>query len=405
MEQDVLQGRRPFLPPDVENCHRVIWEYFETMLASQAHAERVEAEKAELIRRFFGPRRERFADDPAQGKLFETEGPPESDAAEPTPARVAEEEPPAAPRKKHRHGRRRFPANFPRVRREHQLSDAERRCPCCGKLRKIIGEEVSEQLDYVPGHHRVIEHVRFKYACEDCQEHVAIAAKPPQAIEKGAAASGLLAHIATSKFGDHLPTYRQEEISDRHGWLIPRTTQCGWLRQMSGTLAILVALLAARVLRSRKIHTDDTRVPVILPGQPKTKTAYFWVYCGDEEHRYSVYDFTLSHCRDGPAWWLRRYRGYLQADAYGGYDGIAIESEGRLPGCQRLSQYLDILRCHTRSLADAFLDNELPNDIVSALSELLPDRWVAAHPEHRLEINRPTGTPVGLEAALRAVEP
>jgi len=217
MEQDAFQGRRPPLPPDVVNCHRVIWEMFEALLASRAETERERAEKLEMIRRFFGPRRERFVDDPAQGKLFEGGGPAEAETAEPPSLPVAEEEPPAASPKKRPHGRRRFPSHFPRIRREYKLTDAERLCPCCGKLRKIIGEEISEQLDYVPGHHQVIEHVRFKYACEDCEEHVAIAAKPPQAIEKGAAAPGLLAHIGTSKFGDHLPTYRQEEISDRHG--------------------------------------------------------------------------------------------------------------------------------------------------------------------------------------------
>jgi transposase len=226
MEQDALQERRPFLPPDVENCHRVIWEYFEALLASRAETERERQEKLELMRRFFGPRRERF-DDPAQGKLFQTGGPPEADAAETDvaepspPASITQEEQPAAPPTEHRHGRRRYPAHFPRVRREHKLSDAERRCPCCGKLRKVIGEEVSEQLDYVPGHYQVIEHVRFKYACDACEEHVAVAVKPPQPIEKGAAAAGLLAHVATSKFGDHLPTYRQQEISDRHGWPTP----------------------------------------------------------------------------------------------------------------------------------------------------------------------------------------
>jgi len=93
--------------------------------------------------------------------------------------------------------------------------------------------------------------------------------------------------------------------------------------------------VAAEILRSRKIHTDDTSVPVIVPGETKTKKGYFWAYCGDDQHRYSVYDFTLSHCRDGPARWLQGYCGYLQADAYGGYDGIAIQSDGRLKlvGC------------------------------------------------------------------------
>jgi hypothetical protein len=70
-------------------------------------------------------------------------------------------------------------------------------------------------------------------------------------------------------------------------------------------------MMAAEILRSRKIHTDDTSVPVIVPGETKTKNGYFWAYCGDDQHRYSVYDFTLSHCRDGPARWLRGYCGYL----------------------------------------------------------------------------------------------
>ena len=111
MEQDAFQERRPPLPPDVENCHRVICELFDALLASRAERERAEAEKAELIRRFFGPRRERF-DDPTQGKLFETNGPAEADAAEPKRP-VKEEEQPAAPPKKRRHGRRRFPRISP----------------------------------------------------------------------------------------------------------------------------------------------------------------------------------------------------------------------------------------------------------------------------------------------------
>jgi hypothetical protein len=105
MEQDAIQERRPPLPPDVENCHRVIWELFDALLASRAETEKAETEKAEIIRRFFGPRRERF-DDPAQGKLFETDGPADADAAEPE-APVTEEQP-ASPPKKRRHGRRRF---------------------------------------------------------------------------------------------------------------------------------------------------------------------------------------------------------------------------------------------------------------------------------------------------------
>jgi hypothetical protein len=364
---------------------------------------------------------------------------------------------------------------------------------------------------------------------------------------------------------------------------------------MAGTVTVLVALMAARVLRGRKVHTDDTPVKVIVPGEKHCREARFWVYVGDAQNRFSVYDFTMNHARDGPARFLSGYEGYLQADGYGGYDGIAIESNGKLIlvacgahirrrfyaqrtyepevacpalawfrrlyllertwrplsdeerlqlrqeralpilgelhdwledvrptllpkskiaeavsyalnqweawiryceagflsidnnlsermvkpcamgrnawlflgsenggataailysltasakanrahpffyvrdvldqipaivhdprllphlqaaceaapltdqqqlqllSCRRPARYLDILRCHPRVLAEQFLQDQIEVDLVEALSELLPDQWLAAHPEHRLEINRPTGVPVGLEATV-----
>ncbi len=204
----------------------------------------------------------------------------------------------------------------------HELPQAERACPCCGEVRGEIGRETSEQLEYIPGTLKVIEHVRVKYACRACQEQVAIAAKPPQPIDKGLPGPGLLAHTVLSKYGDHLPLYRQEDILARHGVLIRRSTLCGWIAAAADVVQPLYGLMCQLLLSSRVIHTDDTPVKLLDPLLGHARTARFWAYVGDREHPYSVYDFTDSRQRDGPAKFLQGFTGYLQADAYGAYDGI-----------------------------------------------------------------------------------
>ncbi len=141
-------------------------------------------------------------------------------------------------------------------------------------------------------------------------------------IDKGLPGPGLVAHVITSKYADHAPLYRQEAMLARHGVEIARSTMCGWMKAAADLLAPLVALMALQVRQSKVIHTDDTPVPVQDPGRGKTRTGRLWVYLGDAEHPYTVFDYTPSRSRDGPASWLKDYMGYLQADAFGGYDGI-----------------------------------------------------------------------------------
>jgi transposase len=185
-----------------------------------------------------------------------------------------------------------------------------------------IGEETSEQLEYVPSSLQVIVHARFRYACRACQEHVATAAKPPQPIDKGLPGPGLLAQTITSKFSDHLPLYRLEDIYARHGVALSRATLCGWMASCAELLTPLYDLMVQRVLQSVVTHTDDTRVPVLDPALPRTRTGRFWVYVGDVRNPYVVYDYTPRHTRDGPARFLTGFRGYLQADAFSGYDAL-----------------------------------------------------------------------------------
>src|SRR5512135_3267630 len=305
------------LPDDLALCHEIIRQQADTIRESQRRIAQLEHQVEQLLRRQYGPRRESV--DPAQLRLFTDapDGVPESAIEEPPETEVAK------PRRDwRRRGRQRLPEHLPRKRVEYELSAEELPCPDCGHVRVKIGEEVSEQLEYVPASLFVIQHARFRYACRACQEHVAIADKPPQPIDKGLPGPGLMAQTITSKYSDHLPRYRQEDIFARHGVELSRATLCGWMAQAADLLGPLYDLMVTRVLLSKIVHTDDTRVPVWDPTLPHTRTGRFWVYIGDVRNPYVVYDYTPRRTRDGPEQFLKEFCGYLQADAFSGYDRL-----------------------------------------------------------------------------------
>lgn len=303
------------LPSDVTTCHALIQQLEETVTAQQRKLAQLEHSLAQLLRRQYGPRSESF--DPRQQTLFAAGQFPEAPAAEP---------PVAATRVKSHvrrgGGRQELPADLPRERIEHDLTEEQKPCPGCGQLRQRIGAQTSEQLEFVPASLKVLEHVRYKYACRHCQEHVAIAEAPARPIEKGLPGPGLLASLVVSKYSDHLPLYRLEDIFARHGVELSRSTLSRWAGRTAEALLPLYQRKIERVRSSAVIHTDDTPVSVLDPSLPKTRTGRFWVYIGDEQNPYAVYDYTASRKRDGPAGFLGEYRGYLQADAFAGYDGI-----------------------------------------------------------------------------------
>jgi len=287
-----------------------------------------------LLRRYFGRSSEKM--DPRQRLLFENL----IDRA--IPEMLAEdagaEESPPPPRRKG-HGRRRLPADLPREKVIHDLPEDEKPCPCCGKLRHIIGKQTHEQLDYVPAKVKVIEHVRLTYGCPQCEKdaspdgpQIVTANKPMQPIEKGLAAPGLLSYVIVSKYGDHLPLHRLERILQRHGIEIARSTMCDWAAQCADVLRPLYDLMVEQVRASQVIHTDDTPVKVQDRSRTQTRTGRFWVYLGDTDHPYTVFAYTPSRSRDGPMEFLRDWgrdeRVYLQADAFGGYDGIYAGQAG-----------------------------------------------------------------------------
>ncbi|MBA3313856.1 MAG: transposase, partial [Planctomycetaceae bacterium] len=226
----------------------------QTVVAQQRTIERQQHRIAQLLRRTFGPRQERI--DLDQLLLFDSadvsalveEREQEEREQEEREQEAAESGPePSAKRRRRGHGRRALPAHLPREQRRYELTAAERQCPGCGECRQEIGEETSEQLEYVPASFKVIEHVRVKYACRHCQEHVRLAAKPSQPVEKGLPGPGLLAQVVLSKYGDHTPLYRQEDIFSRHGILLRRSTLCDWIAAAADLAEPLYARMCERV--------------------------------------------------------------------------------------------------------------------------------------------------------------
>jgi transposase len=225
------------------------------------------------------------------------------------------------------HGRQPLPDHLTRERIVYDLAEAEKPCPCCGRPRVCIGERVGEQLDYRPASYFVIEHVRETYACRDGagpSERRFTTAGPAVVgpIPKGLPGPGLLAHLVTCKYADHLPLHRLEGIVARSGVRLSRSTLCDWMASAAALLAPLVALMRERLLLSRVVHSDDTPAPFLERGRDQARDGHLWVYVGDRGHPYVVFDFTAHYRRDGPEQLLKGYAGYLQADALAQYEGL-----------------------------------------------------------------------------------
>jgi transposase len=290
----------------------------------EKHAELTET--LALLRRYiFGQRRERFVDDPGQGHLFdipEILDEPEP-AASPSPDDTAAQRSRAA-----RPPRRTRLDHLPHIRIPHDVPEEEKTCSCCGGPKTRIGEDESRELDFIPARLEVKVHILPKYACPKCRDGVASPPVPPKPIPGGIAGAGLVSFVIVSKFADHLPLYRLEDILMRYGVYLSRSTLCDWVRNAALVLKPLAELQRALVLQSPVLWTDDTWVTVLGGKKLGSSKGRFWAYIGDAEHPYSVYDFTVNRGRDGPATFLSDFRGFLQADAYGGYDGIFLGSNG-----------------------------------------------------------------------------
>ena len=268
-----------------------------------------------LKRQLFGKKSEKL--DPAQRLLFES-------LYDQVRAKIEEQKQPkikvVKKRKNTNHkGRKPLPKDLPREIIEIEPAEEERTCFICNNEKQRIGSEETEKLEYVPASFYVKKYVRYKYACKECQSNISIGQLPPMAIDKGIAGEGLLAHIITCKYCDHVPLNRLEGILKRHGVDINVSTMCDWVGKSADLLEPLVRRMHEKILQSPKINTDDTPIPVkSKKRRGSTYNGYLWVYIDDKHN--VVFDFTPTRSREGPLKFLGKYSGYVQADAYSGYD-------------------------------------------------------------------------------------
>ena len=305
--------------PERELLHELIEELREQLRTSQRDNERLRHQVDQLARRLYGRKTERV--DPNQAELDLGADPQHTaeDEGSRIPGTAEESE---STRERTRRGRKKLPTDLPRTRIVLEPDSKDLICPCCEGEKRRIGSDITEELEYEPAVLYIKEYERPKYACPRCEHGVVQAALPARPIEKGRPGPGLLAHVVVSKYSEHMPLYRQETVFPRSGVEISRRTLCDWVRAVADLGEPIVGFMKKEsVLTSKVIHSDDTRITVQDPSHPGgSRAGYLWVYGGDHEDL--VYDFTPSRSRDGPLAFLGDYAGYLQADAYSGYDEV-----------------------------------------------------------------------------------
>jgi transposase len=319
---------RDTLPDDIDALKHII-------VCRDELIEQLSVELVRLRKWRFGNSSEKLAPVDGQRVLpLEEQAPAANDVLDPEriPDQDSTQHEPAKPRGRRGSAARRgevpqgvLPEHLPRVTIRHEPESCT--CPACGHGMRYLGEDVSEQLDWVPGYVRALRHVRPKHSCGNCTKIVQLPA-PSRPIERGLPTPALLAHVLVSKYCDHAPMYRQSAIFRRLGVELSRSTLAGWSMAGAALAGPLVGAVGKYVLRPGKVHTDDTPVPVLDPGRGRTKTGRLWTYVRDDRPAGSRsppavwYRFSPNRKAIHPQTHLKGFTGILQADAYTGYEAI-----------------------------------------------------------------------------------
>jgi len=285
--------------------------------SQQSEIERLKLLIAKLQRMQFGPSSERLARhvDQLELRLEDLETTAATKPSSPVRPSVSTSKPARQP----------LSADLPRE--TETVPPKETACPDCGGTLNHLGEDVSEMLEFVPGRFKVIRTVRPKLACEQC-DAIVQAPAPHRPIDRGLAGPGLLAHMLVGKYADHLPLYRQSEIYAREGVELDRSTLAGWVGGATQTLEPLLDTIRKYVLDATKLHADDIPVPVLAPGNGKTKTARLWTYVRDDRPAGSTdapavwFAYSPDRKSEHPANHLATFKGRLQADAFPGFNRL-----------------------------------------------------------------------------------
>jgi transposase len=320
------------LPDDIDELKRRLLAAEAGLVAKTLEAEKLKLELARLKRMRFGQSSERIEREIAQLELRLEEIEVTASDAAPGITTMQGELSSAATSDADRKPRRQIPEHLPRVTETHEPAACS--CPRCGSDRmRRVGEDVTEVLEYVPGRFEVVRHVRPAYSCAKC-EAMTQAPMPAMPIPRAMAGASVLAHVVMSKYADHLPLYRQAEIYARDGLDLDRGLLADWIGKAAWLLRPLADRIGAHVMAGTVIHADDTPVPVLAPGNGKTKTARLWIYLRDERphggpappavlYRYTP-DRKGERCREH----LGTFRGHLHADGYSGFAKLYEGADG-----------------------------------------------------------------------------
>ena len=264
--------------------------------------------------------------------------------------------------KRQRAGRQPLPEHLPRIEHRHEPESCT--CGKCGKDLVKIGEDVSEQLDVEPAKFFVHRHIRPQYACRACKS-ITAAPIPPAVIDGGMAAVGLLTWVMMSKFLDHLPLYRLEQIAARDGVILSRSTLADWVGRLGVALQPLADRLAWHLLQRDSLHADETPVPQLDPGNGKTKKAYLWAYRSNDLQtgpKIIVFDYQAGRSGRYAQAFLQDWQGHLLVDDYAGYKALFATARAH-PESQRLLVPCVELACWAharRKFFDLFTASQSP---------------------------------------------
>ena len=235
-----------------------------------------------------------------------------------------------ADRKRETRNLRELPRDLPTEERRYEPEASELTCCECGGAKRPMGEEVTTQLEFVPASLRVVRHVRAKYSCASCQEGVVVAPKPVTPLERSRPGSGLLAHLVLSKFVHHLPLYRVRDIYARYGVEIARSSLSDWVASTAFLLRPIVKEMKRSLLTRPIVQSDDTPIRVLNNG-PGAHRASLWVYRGEAGE--IVFEAKPNRKNEWPIAFLKGFKGYVQADAYSGYDALFRNPDVLEAGC------------------------------------------------------------------------
>ena len=270
--------------------------------------------------------------------------------------------PTVAKPKRPRAGRQPLPAHLPRIEHRHEPDACQ--CGQCGQDLVKIGEDITEQLDVEPARFFVHRHIRPQYACRACQT-VTAAPIPPAVIDGGLAAVGLLMWVLMSKFVDHLPLYRLEQIAAREGVILSRSTLAEWVGRLGVALQPLAERLAEHLKQRATLHADETPVPQLDPGRGKTKKAYLWAYRSNDLEPgppIIVFDYQPGRSGEHAKNFLDGWHGHLMVDDYGGYKHLFAQHREGAPPCTEggclahaRRKFFDLYQAHHSPLAQEAL--------------------------------------------------